>query len=710
MKVLRESESKELLKSQGIRMPLEKLAKNVDQAISYAREIGFPVAAKVTSHNILHKTDVGGVRLNISTTQELRKAFEEINNKIRSNAPAAEVEGVLVQAMVPPGREVIVGMKRNLAFGPVIMFGLGGIFVEVFRDVSLRLPPITRTDALEMIKEIRGHSILSGTRGQKPADVSAIADILEAVSQIAMSMPEIIEMDLNPVIVYDKGAITVDAKIFVDSDKIQGGKRTDSTSYHAPEKDGSIQRSMNLRPFFEPRTIMIVGASRTPGKPGNAVLENILANGYEGKVYPVSPHADEILGLRCYHSIMDVPDAPDLAVLIVPANLTLGVVKECAAKSVKAAVIASGGYAELDEKGAELQDEILGVAKKAGMRIMGPNTSGIISTPWKFTTSFFSLGKVRKGPISYIAQTGNFATHTMKWILTGENFGVSRVAGLGNEIDVNEAEALEYLGQDPETKAIVMYLEGFKNGRRFLEVARSVSHKKPIIALKSGRTESGVRAVRTHTASIAENDSIVDAAFRQAGIVRVQNYNDLIDTAKALAFQPIPKSNRVAIISPSGAMCIMSADACERLGLRIADFSEETLEALKGLSPPWLSIRNPVDIWGPIAIHGSDFAYKRIMELALSDEGVDAVVATLMLTSETIKQGTEFAPSNLDYIPEISRRYHDKTVLISITGDRTYFERVKKHLEGQSIPVYLPPEPPFEILANMYRCRRYLDI
>ena len=713
MKVLREDQSKELLRRQGICTTTEKLAKNVDQALSFAGEIGFPVAAKVCSSNILHKTDVGGVKLNIRTPEELRNAFNEITNNVRSNAPDAVVEGILVQAMARPGREVIIGVKDDPSFGAVLMFGLGGIFVEVFRDVSLRIPPITRLEALEMIKEIRGYSVLGGTRGQKPADIQAIADILQTVSQIVTSMPEIVEMDLNPVIVHEKGAVTVDAKIFLDSYRIREDTRNGSNNHQITksllENDRSARSARDFEAFFEPRSIMIVGASRTGGKPGNVVLENILANGYEGKVYLVNPQTSEILGLRCYRSIMDVPEAPDLAVLIIPAAATLDAMKECAAKGVKATIIASGGYAEVDEGGAVLQQQILQVAKNAGMRIMGPNTSGLVSMPRKFTTSFFPLGKLRKGPISYIAQTGNFATHTMRWILTAENFGVSRVAGLGNKIDVDEAEALEYFEEDSETRAIAMYLDGFKNGRRFLENGRRISRKKPIIALKAGRTRSGISALHTHTASIAEDDLIVETAFKQAGIVRVQNYNDLIETAKALAFQSTPRGNRVAILCPSGAMCVTSADACERRGLRVADFSEETLKNLKALSPSWLSIRNPVDIWGPVTLHGSDHAYRTIMEMALSEEKVDALVATLMLTPETVNQNLKFDPGNLKYIPEISKKHPDKTILISITGDKTYFEIAKHYLEERSIPVYLPIDPPFEVLANMYRCGRYLE-
>jgi len=284
--------------------------------------------------------------------------------------------------------------------------------------------------------------------------------------------------------------------------------------------------SRALSYFFEPKSVAVVGASRTPGKAGNEILVNLLANGYAGKIFPVNPNGEEVLGFKAYRSVKDIPEPVDLAVFIVPAEKTLEPLKECAEKKVPAVVIASGGYAEVDNQGARLQEEIMAVARASGTRIIGPNTSGLTSTPASLTTTFFPLGKIRRGPISYIAQTGNFATHTMKWILTGENFGVARVAGLGNKIDVEDAEVLEYLGNDPETKAILMYVEGFRDARRFFNVAREVTRKKPVIVLKGGRTKAGAERAFTHTASLAGNESIIDAAFRQAGIVRLKRYVD----------------------------------------------------------------------------------------------------------------------------------------------------------------------------------------
>jgi len=457
--------------------------------------------------------------------------------------------------------------------------------------------------------------------------------------------------------------------------------------------------SESLRPFFEPKSVVIIGASRTPGKAGYEIVRNILANEYEGKIYLVNPKAEEILGFKSYSSVKEIPDAIDLAVIIIPAAATVEALKECAEKEIKAVVIASGGYAEIGEEGANLQAEIVKIARESGFRIIGPNTSGLISTPCKLTTTFFPLGKIRRGPIAYVAQTGNFATHTMKWILTGENFGVSRVVGLGNKCDVDDAEVLEFLGEDPETKAIVLYIEGFKDARGLIEVAKKVSERKPIIALKAGRTVAGTQAALSHTASLASNDALVDAAFKQAGIVRVQNYNDLINAAKALAFQPIPQGNRVAILAPSGAMAVIAADACESMGLKVAELSEDTLLRIREISASWMTIRNPVDIWAAVQTQGVETAYRVGMEAVLDDENVDVVVVILLMTRET-------GPKSLDFIPEVSQRYRAKPVLATITGDKELYEKAKAFLESRSVPVFPPLEDAFEALAIMYRCRQ----
>jgi acetate---CoA ligase (ADP-forming) len=456
-----------------------------------------------------------------------------------------------------------------------------------------------------------------------------------------------------------------------------------------------MDRGLNY--FFEPRSVAVIGASGTPGKAGNEILVNMLANGYAGRIFPVNPAEEEILGFKAYRSVKDIPESVDLAVFIIPAEKTLAAIRDCAEKKIPAAVIASGGYAEVDQRGENLQNEILKVAKSAGMRIIGPNTSGLTSTPASLTTTFFPIGKIRRGPISYIAQTGNFATHTMKWIMTAENYGVARVAGLGNKIDVEDAEVLGYLGNDPETKAVLMYVEGFRNPRRFFESARQVAAKKPVIMLKGGRTQAGAARAYSHTASMSGNDLIFDAACKQAGVVRVKRYFDLIHAAKAIAFQALPPGRRMAALAPSGALGVVLADACESLGLKIADLSEASRKKLREISASWVNISNPVDMSAITPGTGIAAGNKMVLETLLKDEGVDAIVPILLASPK-------LSPESYSYLPELSAQYPHKPIYVTFTGDQNACEQVRSYLEEHSIPVFIPLEETLEALLITCRC------
>jgi acyl-CoA synthetase (NDP forming) len=456
--------------------------------------------------------------------------------------------------------------------------------------------------------------------------------------------------------------------------------------------------------FFEPKSIMVVGVSGSGLKAGNVILYNIAANGYKGRIFPVNPAGGSVMGMDCYSSVADVPEVPDLTLIAVPSTASLDAVAQCAIKGATALVLVNAGFAEVSQEGAELENAILKVAAEANVRIMGPNTSGVTSTPWNFMASIYPLGYVKRGRLSCIAQTGNFATITMKWILTGENFGVCRVAGLGNRIDVDESEVLEYLGSDTATEAVLLYLEGIKNGRRFVEVARRVSRLKPIVAMKSGRTSAGCRAVTSHTASLAGDDAIVDSAFRQAGVVRISSYADMVNVAKLLSMQRLPKGNRVAVLSPSGAMGVAAADACELSGLNVARLSDRTYGKLKGIFPGFLKPGNPVDLWGAANF---DY-YEASLRTVLEDDGVDIVIAILHLVPGIIGGKNELETDRLGIIPELSKQFKDKTVIVEIAGDKGYFEAAKKYLEERSIPVFMPVEPGIEAVAYAYRCRQYM--
>ncbi|OGD52845.1 hypothetical protein A3K80_02585 [Candidatus Bathyarchaeota archaeon RBG_13_38_9] len=453
----------------------------------------------------------------------------------------------------------------------------------------------------------------------------------------------------------------------------------------------------SLDKFFNPESVAVVGASGTPGKLGYIAIENLKILGYTGKIYPINPKANEILGFKAYPNVKDIPGPVDVGLVLVPAEIAVVVIRDFAEKGIKHAVIVAGGFSEVDIKGAEMQKEILEISRKVGMRIIGPNTTGILSMVDRFSTTFQTGIEFRPGPAAFIAQTGNFASITLKWILSKEQFGISRVIGLGNKIDVDDADALEYLETDVKTKVIAMYIEGIKNGRRLIEVGKRVTKKKPVLALKSGRTSAGSKAAHSHTASLAANDTIVDAAFKQAGIIRVDNYMDLVQLTKAFVFQQPPKGNNVGVISPSGGLGVITADACERSGLKIATLTEDTLNKFRKASPPFINVGNPYDIWPSVSQIGMDAAYKVAIDAVFEDPNVDAIIAGTMVT----KGWVEFKDNS--FFAAASRRHPEKPIVAFATSEWQLVNELQEDLEKQGIPTYTSPEMAARALTTMYR-------
>ncbi|MCX5839748.1 MAG: CoA-binding protein [Deltaproteobacteria bacterium] len=458
-----------------------------------------------------------------------------------------------------------------------------------------------------------------------------------------------------------------------------------------------------LDSFFEPRSVAVIGATSVRHKPGHDILLNIMANGYAGELYLVNPKGGEIEGKRVYVSISDLPEGIDLAVIILPAKLNPGAIRECAARGINAIVLAAGGFSEVDDEGRLLQCELEKVVRETGVRVIGPNTSGTTSTPFHFTSSFFPLGKIPRGNISYIAQTGNFATHTMRYIATGENFGVARVVGIGNKVDVDESDVLEYYATDPETRAIFVYLESLKSPKRFFEIARETTRRKPIIMLKGGSTEGGSHAAGAHTAALASDDRIIDGALKQAGIVRIYKYSHLILAAKALSAMPLPRGNRVSYLAPSGAMLVAMTDLCQKFwNLDVPALEESSRRRLQEISPPYIRMRNPVDIWPSAIVHGIEFAYREGMEAVLKDPHIDAVVPILMITDET-------GVPDLQFIVDLARRYPEKPIFATFSAEKKHMEAAKAFLEPRGVPTFPMIEEPFEVLSVLTQCRKYMD-
>jgi acyl-CoA synthetase (NDP forming) len=684
---LTEYESKQFCAAFGIPVCREAIASDVAAAVNAARKIGWPVVLKASGEKFLHKTEVSGIALDLKTEAEVRQAGERLLG-IRG------CQALLVQEMVAGYRELVCGLVRDDQFGPCVMFGIGGVLTEVFQDVAFRVAPLSAGDARQMIAEIRNRKILESCRGHSAVDIEILAQVLVALGEIGLQYENVSSVDINPLVIRADGRpVAVDALVSLGSVE----------KSPAIKPQGQPLDSKTRQQFFAPESVAIIGASGTPGKAGHEVIRNILANDYAGKLYLVSPKGGEILGMPVYPSVADLPAVVDLAVVIIPANLTVPAVRECAAKGIGSVVLAAGGFSEVDEAGEHLQQELAEVISNTGIRVLGPNTSGHTSTPYHFTSTFFPQGKIPRGNISYIAQTGNFATHTMRYIATGENFGVARVVGLGNKIDIDESEILDYYGEDPETKAIFLYLESIKRPRQFLEVARRVSRVKPVIMLKGGSTREGALAAVTHTAALASDERITDGAIRQAGVTRISKYSHLFLAAKALASMPLPKGNRVSFLAPSGAMLVVLSDLCsQQLALEVPDLAEPSRQRLQEISPAWIRMRNPVDIWPAALAHGIEYSYGEATRAVMEDANIDAVVPILMLSEEV-------GMPDLNFIVSLARRYPEKPMYVTFSGEKKVMEEAKAFLEPRGIPTFLLIEEPFEVLSILDHCRQAME-
>jgi acyl-CoA synthetase (NDP forming) len=681
---LSEHEAKQFCARFGIPVCREAIALDSASAVAEAVKLGFPVVLKASGKSLLHKTEVGAISLNLATEAEVRRESHRLLQIPGSQA-------LLVQEMVSGTREFVCGLIRDAQFGPCVMFGLGGVMTEVFQDIVFRVAPLSSWDAEEMIQEIGHRKMLEPFRGEAAVDLERLSQILVTLGEIGLKYQEVQSIDINPLKIRPDGQpVAVDALV--------------ALAPHLPPRQAEEpRRSGDLTKFFEPESVAVIGASATPGKAGYIVLRNILANGYQGKIYPVNPKGGEILGLKTYPSIASLPEGVDLAIIVIPARSTIQAVRECAAKGIKAAVLSAGGFSEVDQDGEALQQELARTIAETGIRVIGPNTSGHTSTPHNFTSSLFPLGKIPRGNISYIAQTGNFATHTMRYIITGENFGVARVIGLGNKIDIDESEALEYYAADPETEAIFMYLESIKRPRRFLQVAREVTRSKPVFLLMGGITREGAQAAVTHTAAMASDERLIAGALNQAGITRLYHYSHLFLVAKALACMPLPQGNRVSFLAPSGAMLVILADLChQRWGLDVPQLEEATLKRLQEISPAYIRMRNPVDIWPSALEHGIEFSYGEAIEALMRDPNIDAVVPILMLADEV-------GVPPLDFLVKLAQKYPEKPLYVTFSAEKKQMEAAKAFLEPRGVPTFPLIEQPFEVLSILNRCRKAME-
>ncbi len=549
----------------------------------------------------------------------VKKTFEEI---INTDHKVINVKGILLEKMVPKGGvELIVGIQNDPQFGPMIMAGLGGIMTEVFKDVAFRMLPITTADAKSMLDELKGSKLLKGFRGSKPIDTNMVAKALVQIGKMGVDNADYINsIDFNPVIVYPKSYFVVDAKIILNKEL-----RKNSISKAKP-----IIESMEK--FFTPKSVALVGASATPGKIGNSVLDALGKQDYKGKVFPINPKQKQILGIKCYPSLEDIKEKVDLVVVCVDLSACPPIMKTCAKKGIHNVVIVSGGGKELGGDRAAMEAEVKELSLKHKIRVIGPNCIGMFNAANRLDCAFQGQARMVRSKLGNVAFFSQSGTMGISMLESADLFGLSKMISFGNRSDVDEADMIWYAANDPQTKVIGLYVEGFGDGRKFINTAKRVmkEKKKPIVIWKSGRTAAGAKQAASHTGSLGGSNAMIMGAFKQAGIISVDSYQELVGVLKAMAWQPpVPIHNG-----------------------------------------------NPADVGGGATAGDYNF----VIEQFLADKNIDIAMPWFVFQDDPLEE------TIVDYLAALTKR-RKKPILCGGNGG-PYTEKMIKLIEKHNVPVY----------------------
>ena len=664
-KVITEESSKRLLADYGIKVPPYALVTTPGEAETKAAQIGFPLVAKVVSPEILHKTDVKGVKVGIASSSEAKTVFSEMYDRLSKEY---QIKGILLEKMVPPGIEIIIGLQNDPQFGPVIMVGLGGILTEVFQDVSFRVLPIKDSDAEEMLRDLKGSKLLKGFRGTEAVDIGVLKDALLNIGRLGIDLAPYFEsVDFNPVILYPRDYCVVDAKIIL-RENIQ----LDIVSMAKPNS-----KYMDL--FFNAKSIALIGASPEVGKIGNSVLESLVKHEYQGKVYPVNAKGySEIMGIKAYKNLEAISDPIELVVVTVDLRFVPDLLSVCGSKGIHNMVIISGGGKELGGERAAIEQQIKDLSSKLGIRIIGPNCIGVFNGDNRLDCAFQGHQRMlrpKKGDVAFLSQSGTVGIAFME---TSDSFGMSKMISYGNRSDVDEADMIWYLSEDPETKVLGLYVEGLGDGRKFVNAARDVinERKKPIVVFKNGRSSRGAKQAASHTGSLGGTYKVVKGAFDQAGIISVDSYEELTGSLKALTWQPVPSGNRVAMVTNGAGPIIAAIDQFERLGLQVAELTGETKKKLSDHYPATYVIGNPCDVTG--SANASDYSFA--IQAFLDDPNVDIVMPWFVFQDDPLEE------TIVDVLGDF-QKLMKKPILVGAMGG-PFTKKISTELEDRNVPVY----------------------
>ncbi|MEY2974028.1 MAG: hypothetical protein RIR49_448 [Actinomycetota bacterium] len=584
---LSETESKSLLARHGVPFADELVCADVESAVRAAADLGDAVAIKLNGAGIAHKTERGLVRLDLSEPTAVRRAAEEL---LAAARPEDGEVTLLVAPMIRGNRELIAGMIRDPQFGPMVMLGIGGVLAEAIADVVFRPAPLDRVTALEQIGDLRLGALLDGFRGEAPVDRDALVELLVGLGRLAAEHPEVASVDVNPVIIAADGRpVAVDALIEIGA--IAGAGDLAGVPARRIEP-------LRFRALFEPRGVVVTGASSHPGKFGFVALHNLLASGYEGAVGATNRSGEEVLGVATVPDIADLgPGDWDLAFVCTPASANADLLRSCADRGIGAAFLTSAGYGEAGEEGRRAEAELIALADELGILLAGPNGQGVVSTPASLCAQIVAPHPPA-GSIGVASQSGNFVSSFLN-LSRATGVGISRAVSAGNAAAVGVADYLEFYATDEATTVSLAYLEGIRDGRSLMDRLAAVAAAKPLVVLKGGATEGGARAAASHTGALAANDRIFDGACRAAGVTRVGSVEEAFDTAATFATQPLPAGPNVVILTTAGGWGVVTSDAVTRdPDLRLLELPDDLLAAIDEHLPPRWSRNNPVDCAG----------------------------------------------------------------------------------------------------------------
>jgi 3-hydroxypropionyl-CoA synthetase (ADP-forming) len=664
-KVITEESSKEILSEYGIKVPQYALVTSADEAIKRSREIGFPLVAKIVSADILHKTDVGGVKVGLSSEDDVKKTFDDMYYRLKEKY---DVKGVLLEKMVPNGVELIIGLQNDSQFGPSIMVGLGGIYTELIKDVSFRVLPITKNDASKMLESLRGKDILKGFRGSKPINMDMLSEAIVNIGTLGVDLAGKYEsIDFNPVVVYPESYFVVDAKIILKE------KSSDAAISNA-NPDSS---HMDL--FFNAKSVALIGASPELGKIGNSVMESLVKHDYKGKVYPVNAKGySEIMGVKAYKNLLDVQDPIDVVIVTVDLKFVPDLLIECGKKNIHNMVIISGGGKELGGERAAIEKRIQDLSRELNIRIIGPNCIGIFNGENRLDCAFqghLRMLRPKQGNVAFLSQSGTVGIAFME---TSDAFGLSKMISYGNRSDVDEADMIHYLAQDPNTNVIGLYVEGLGDGRKFMNAAKKVikEYQKPIVVFKNGRSTKGAKQAASHTGSLGGSFAVISGAFEQTGIISLDSYEELTSALKALTWQPVPKGNKIAMVTNGAGPIIAAIDNFERLNLELAQLSDQTMKSFRDHYPATYVIGNPCDVTGSASADDYRFAIQSFLD----DTNVDIVMPWFVFQDDPLEEKI------VDILAEFQKQKR-KPILVGAMGG-PFTEEISKKIEAFNIPVY----------------------